>query len=402
MKKLISIILIIMMILGAVACNSTKSNESKEEVKETEKKTDSDTDGEEVKETEKKTDSDTDGEEVERKPFKIGFSVWGTSDSHGRYVSQAASWVEELGGEVIVDVAQGFTIDAQVASIENLIQSGADIVSFCAYSGEAVIPKISELAEKNEVYFVMWDTTVSDPAIQEMVDSNPYFVGTTNEGQFEAGYETVEYLAEQGATDFVIIKYAIGVAICDERVDGASKAIDDLGLNLTYVIEVPEDTKKAVEDTLVNYPEVNAVVAVGGTAMYVTPSIQAIESVGRKGEVLTSGFDFSDTMGAELEAGDLSLVLGGHVVTTHFANLMALSAYWGDPINPDKEQLMIPYLTVTSPEDIDNFNKYVVGDVPPYTPEEMLDSISSDKTFDDFQKIAMEYSIEDVISRRGE
>ena len=148
MKKLISIILIIMMILGAVACNSTKSNESKEEVKETEKKTDSDTDGEEVKETEKKTDSDTDGEEVERKPFKIGFSVWGTSDSHGRYVSQAASWVEELGGEVIVDVAQGFTIDAQVASIENLIQSGADIVSFCAYSGEAVIPKYQNWLRK--------------------------------------------------------------------------------------------------------------------------------------------------------------------------------------------------------------------------------------------------------------
>ncbi len=332
--------------------------------------------------------------------FKMGLSIWGTSDNHGRYVAQAAQWCEALGGTVVVDVAQGFTIEAQITSIENLIQSGVNMLTFCAYAGESSIPKISQLCQENQVYFAIWDTTITDPEIQAMVDANPYYCGNTNEDQEAAGYLEVKTLADKGAKNFVLFKYAVGVATCDEREAGALKAIEELGLNNVYTIVAPDDAKKAVQDVLTNYPEVDAIVALGSTASYVTPAIQAIDAVGRKGQVYTAGIDFSDTMGSEIANGDLTMVLGGHIVTSHFANLMCISAFRGNPINPDKKQLVIPYLSITSQEDIDNYNKYITGDTPPYTKEEMEDCIT-DKTFDQFQEIVSQYSIEDVVARHG-
>lgn len=332
--------------------------------------------------------------------FKLGFSVWGTSDSHGRYVAQAAEWCEALGGEVVVDIG-GMTPEGQIASAENLIQAGCNAITFCAYTGESIIPKISQLCKENEVYFAIWDTTVEDDSIREMLDANPYFAGTTNEDQEEAGYTAVKQLADKGASNFVLIKYAIGVATCDMREEGALRAIDELGLNCVYTIVAPEDTKKAVQDVLTSYPTVDAIVSLGATSAYITPSIQAIEAVGRKGEVLTAGFDFSDTMGSEIEAGDLSLVFGGHIITSHFANLMALDALFGTPINEERKELIIPYLLVKSTEDIDNYNKYVIGDKP-YTVEEMKEYLkycNPDLTFDKFQEMVSKYSIEDVVKR---
>lgn len=387
MKKLISAFLALTMSIGFMtSCDGNQNSDTS--ATKADETTVSDT---------TKAPSTEPGGETTIKPFKLGFSVWATSDNHGRYVSQAAEWCEALGGEVIVDVA-GVTPEGQIASIENLIQSGADIVTFCAYTGESVIPKISQLCEENGVYFAIWDTTITDPQIQEMVEKNPYFCGTTNEDQVKAGYEAVEVLAEKGAKNFVLIKYAVGVATCDDRETGAVQAIKDLGLNNVYTIVAPEDPKKAVQDVLTNYPEVDAIIALGSTANYITPAIQAIDAVGKKGKVFTSGFDFSDTMSDEIAAGDLSLVFGGHVITTHFANLMCISAFSGNPINPDKAQLTIPYLKVTSTENIQDYNQYIVGDTPPYTADEMLDSISN-KSFADFQDIVNEYSVEDVITR---
>ena len=49
---------------------------------------------------------------------------------------------------------------------------------------------ISQLCQKSKVYFVIWDTTVKDPDIKAMLEANPYFVGTTNEDQITAGYDS--------------------------------------------------------------------------------------------------------------------------------------------------------------------------------------------------------------------
>src|SRR5699024_2263818 len=135
-----------------------------------------DSKGADTGENEKETSvgQEKDSSKGEIPDFKLGFSVWATSDSHGRYVTQAAEWCKDLGGEVVLDVA-GMTPEGQIASAENLIQAGCNAITFCAYTGESIIPKISQLCKENEVYFAIWDTTVTDDLIREMLDDNPYF-----------------------------------------------------------------------------------------------------------------------------------------------------------------------------------------------------------------------------------
>lgn len=334
--------------------------------------------------------------------FKAGLVLWGTSDSHGRYLSEAFSWLENLGGEVLLDTG-ALTPEAMITSAENLIQAGCDIIVFCTYVGESIVPTISNLCKDNGVYWAMWDTTVSSE-IQTMINENPYFCGTTNEDQVDAGYRATKYMIDAGASDFILLKYGIGIPTCDLREEGAISAIQEAGANVTYTLMAPEDTKKAVQDVLVSNPEANAFLSLGAAQSYCTPAIQAIASVGRKGEVQVGGFDFGDDMAKQVEDGDLSIVIGGHVTTAFFSAIMCLNEFWGYSLNPDNAELVIPYVDITSPEDFDNFNKYIVGEEPPYTNEELQQFIiknNPDLTWESFQEKVISFGIEDVIERHG-
>lgn len=259
--------------------------------------------------------------------FKAGLIVWGTSDSHGRYLSESFAWLENLGGEVLFDTG-ALTPEGMITSAENLIQAGCDIIVFCTYVGESIVPTISNLCKDNGVYWAMWDTTVSDD-IQTMINENPYFCGTTNENQVDAGYRATKYMIEAGASDFILLKYGVGIPTCDLREEGAIAAIEEAGAHVTYTLMAPEDTKKAVQDVLISNPEANAFLSLGAAQTYCTPAIQAIASVGRKGEVQVGGFDFGDDMAKQIEDGDMSIVIGGHVTTAFFSAIMCLNEFWG-------------------------------------------------------------------------
>ena len=348
--------------------------------------------------TDTKTTGSGSGATTDVPEFKAGLSIWGTSDSHGRGVSTAASWIESLGGKLIIDTG-AFDADAQIASVENLINSGVDFLTFCAYTGESIIPAIASKCQEAGVYFAMWDTTVTDSTIQAALDANPYYCGTTNEDQYTAGYNGVSELAKQGAKEFALIKYAVGVATCDDREKGAAAAIKDLGLKLSYTLVAPEDVVKGVQDVLTNYKSIDAIFALGGSATYVTPSIQAIDAVGRTGKVKTAGFDFSDTMGDELTSKKASLFIGGHVCTSYYAEIMALSAWMGKPVNPEKKQLTINYLYITDTNGISDYQKYVIDNAP-YSNEDMLKHLNS-KSFDELQGYAAAFTIENIKAARA-
>lgn len=332
--------------------------------------------------------------------FKIGLSIWGTSDAHGSGVSKAVGWFKNLGGSVVTDIA-GTTLDAdsQVASVEHLINAGCDMITVCAYSGQSVIAKISQMCKQNKVYWSLWDTTVTDAKIQSIVAADPYYCGSTNEDGVQAGYDAVKTLAKQGSKNFLLIKYAVGVATCDDREKGATKAIEELGLKKVYTVVAPSDVSKAVQDALTNYPQTDAIVALGSCAMYLTPAIQGIKAVGKTGKIKTAGFDFYDAMKEDITAQKTSLVIGGHVSTAYFSGLLALSAWHGKAINPSKKQIKIPYLYITSTENIDQFNKYVMGNTSPYTKDEMTKALNG--SFDELQATASKWSIQDIISRQG-
>jgi len=335
-------------------------------------------------------------------PFKFGFSIWGTSDGHGRYVTEATKWaVKAMGGDLVIDTG-ALSPDAQITSIENLIQAGCKIVSFCAYTGDACIPKIAQLCKDNGVYFVIWDTDITDPKVKQIVEANPYYVGNTNEDQFSTGYDGVAQLAKLGVKNLVLVKYGIGVATCDDREKGALKAAQEKGIKIAYTIIAPEDAKKAMQDVLVSHPEVDGLFVLGGTESYLSPMNSAIAAAGKSGKVRIASIDFSDAMKGMFASKSLDLIYGGHIVTSTFAALMAVNAYYKTPLSAKPYKVHIPYLKLTSSAESEAYYSLVVGSVPPYNADELKKFVkyyNDGLTLDSFQKMVSQYSISDIQAR---
>ena len=339
------------------------------------------------------------GEQV---PFKYGFICWGTADEHGRTLAAATQWaVEAAGGEFVMD-GSALTAETTIAAAENLIQSGCDIISFCTYAGEASVPQISKLCQENQVYWTMWDTTIADEAVWEMISQDPYFVGTTNEDQYDAGYKTMQKMSEAGATKVIVVKYGVNIPTCDDRCAGDYDAAEELGIEVLYEIVAPEDYKKATQDALIAYPDADGAF-LAGSGSQTTAIASAFEEAG-KSDYVIGAFDYFDSMGEMLQDGSLKVINGGHMVTGTFSAVMGINALFGTPLSEEKYEIVIPYLTLTSYEDYEAYIQYA-SEGAAYTSEELQQNcfpvFNPDVTLESFQEFVSNWSVDDIIARKG-
>lgn len=341
-------------------------------------------------------------ESAETKPFKYGFISWGTADEHGRTLNAAVEWaVDAAGGEFVMD-GSAITAESTVAAAENLIQSGCDMISFCTYAGEASVPQISKLCQENGVYWTMWDTSIADSDIAAMLENDPYYVGSTCEDNYQAGYDTLKAMVEQGASKIILFKYGVNIPTCDDRCDGAYAAAEDLGVDIVYEIIAPEDYKKATLDALVAYPDADGVL-LAGSGTYASSAIAAFKEAGKE-KYFVGAFDYYDQMGQDLASGDLTIINGGHMVTGTFSALMAINAYFGTPLSSEKYQIVIPYLVLKSKEDYDLYKQFA-SEGAAYTSEELqqfLVTYNPEMTMENFQEQVAKWSVDDIKTRKGE
>ena len=375
MKKLLAIFLTLALVFSLAACGGTTTP---------------------TPETDKPA---TGGEQV---PFKYGFISWGTADEHGRTLNAATQWaVEAAGGEFVMD-GSAITAETTIAAAENLIQAGCDIISFCTYAGEASVPQISKLCNENGVYWTMWDTTIADESVKAMIEQDPYFVGTANENQYDAGYKTMEAMAEAGATKVIMIKYGVNIPTCDDRCTGGYDAAKKLGVEVVYEIVAPEDYKKAMQDALIAYPDVDGAF-MAGAAQNSTAIVAAFQDAG-KTDFVIGAFDYLDSMGEMLKAGTLKVINGGHMITGTFTAVMGINALFGTPLSTEKYAIEIPYLTLASYEDYEAYIKYASQGAA-YTAEELQQNcfpvFNPDVTLESFKKFISNWSVADIMARKG-
>lgn len=335
--------------------------------------------------------------------FKYGFASWGTADEHGRTLNAAVGWgVEAAGGEFVGD-AGGFTAEATVTSVENLISAGCQMISFCTYAGEASVPTISDLCREKGVYWTMWDTQIADPEIAAYIAEDPYYVGCTFEDNVAYGYETMKTMGEAGATNVIIIRYGSGIPTCDERCNGGMKYAEEAGITIVddMIISDTAEYKNAVANVLLSHPEVDGVFLAGaGTAS--SSVAEAFRSAG-KDKFYIGAFDYFDGMGDMLKSGELVCINGGHMVTGTFSALMAINTYQGNPLSSDKLEIVIPYLTLKSYEDYEAYIQYASQGAA-YTSEELqqfLVSCNPDLTLESFQEGVSKWSVADIMARKN-
>lgn len=398
-KKLMAVLLAAVMTVGSLAgCGGQEqSGDSAPE-----QTTSEETGVETAAESTEGEQNELETENAETKPFKYGFISWGTADEHGRTLNAAVKWaVDAAGGEFVMD-GSAITAESTVAAAENLIQSGCDMISFCTYAGEASVPQISKLCQENGVYWTMWDTSIADSDIAAMLENDPYYVGSTCEDNYQAGYDTLKAMVEQGASKIILFKYGVNIPTCDDRCDGAYAAAEDLGVDIIYEIIAPEDYKKATLDALVAYPDADGVL-LAGSGTYASSAIAAFKEAGKE-KYFVGAFDYYDQMGQDLASGDLTIINGGHMVTGTFSALMAINAYFGTPLSSEKYQIVIPYLVLKSKEDYDLYKQFA-SEGAAYTSEELqqfLVTYNPEMTMENFQEQVAKWSVDDIKTRKGE
>ncbi|MDY4490993.1 MAG: substrate-binding domain-containing protein [Candidatus Faecousia sp.] len=390
MKKLLAILLACVMLISLTACSGSNDASAQTQTP--------------------KTDAPASDSEAapsntpEVKPFKYGFICWGTADEHGRTLNAAVQWaVEAAGGEFIMD-GSAISAESTVAAAENLISAGCDMISFCTYAGESTVATISDLCQANQVYWTMWDTTISDAEIQAYIDNDPYYVGCTSEDNVTAGYNTMKSLGEAGATNVIIIRYGSNIPTCDDRCTGALNYIQEAG-GITVVedmiIQSGDDYKNAISNVLLAHPEVDSVL-LAGSGTYSSSVAEAFKEKG-KDTFYIGAFDYFDSMGDMLKSGELTVINGGHMVTGTFSALLAINSYFGSPLSAQKAHITIPYLVLDSYEDYEAYIQYASQGAA-YTSEELqqfLVAYNPDLTLDSFQEGVSKWSVDDIMSRKN-
>lgn len=329
------------------------------------------------------TQSSTTQAKVTLKPFKLGWAGAGSADDMVNFIRTVKWACDAAGGELVTDFSST-SAEALITVVENLISGGCDLISVPNFFGEAPFPQISKICQENQVYWVLWDTTVTDPDIQEILKNDPYFVGFTQEDQIKVGTDGANALVAAGCKNIIIYEFGPGYTT-DQRREGVQKVCDENNVNIVDIIQAPQDPKKAMADSLLAHPEADGFFANGG---YLVPMVSAIQESGR--DVKVTCCDLFDGIDQYFDDGTLVSVDSGNMSSNFFAVMLLLNAYNGTPLTTGEDTVYIPEFTFTSAEQVREYEEYCQNDTNPvYTSEDLplfLKALDPSLTLESFQQ----------------
>lgn len=363
MKKWLSIILALALILALAACAATTPNESDDP------------------ETEQGTPA------AEKGDITIGVSIWGTSDPLGGSVKKMLDAAAAALGVTLIYDEQEHISENVVSGVENLCAAGVDGIVICN-SADSEMSSVIKTCEQNEVYLSQFFRIIGDPEISDYAVSSKYYVGCTHEAEVENGYNLgTILLAEKGARHIGWTAWRVGDATSLARQEGYQKAVDEWNKDnpddkaeLYPLVDdkyTSEEARAGAEGMIDSYPNMDAIIVVGGGGMALSGVLAAVDGRGLTGQYHIVSTDFTATLGEQLENGELSAMSGGHYADPLFSFMMVYNAIKGNYTIPEDGFLEVnfPYLFVASSEDYASYEKYFVNDLP-YNEEELKARIS--------------------------
>ena len=312
---------------------------------------------------------------------------------------------ETLGCEIEYS-ENNFETEKLITNVENLFASGCQVVNICN-SGDAQVQQAVKIAEKNDGVIFQFFRTLNDQAVIDYVMKSKSYGGQIHEDELSVGYNLGLILAEKGAKKVGLMNYTRGDLTAETRQAGYEKAFAEKGIEVvaeTWDVTTSELGTKTTENYLAAYPDIGAVVLVGGGSEAVYGITSALKSAGKAGKVLFTTTDFYDGQDADLKDGTLSGISGGHWCDPFFGFMMAYNTAAGafkDGGLPKEIALDMIYLA--SGDDADLFAKWFEESLP-YTPDEikaMSFVHNPDFTLDGFVATAKALSIDDVVKRHG-
>lgn len=328
-------------------------------------------------------------------PHKIGVIWYGYTDLLGTSVKKNLEYIgREFNCEMVFSAA--YLPEDIVSETENLIQSGIDGIMTLGINANMI-----EQCDKAGVYLAQFCNETTEAELLGMMKASEYFVGMVNENDEACGEAMVDDLYARGCRNIVWLSLQAGAsANHDNRVRGIEKAIEkysDLNVLSNYR---GTDMADALTNFAVIYPEMDGIITTGGAAEEI---YQVISSEGLTGKVIFATIDIGEGTGERLESGDLGWIGGGQFPTSSIAFSLLYNAITGNKILEDNTQVLLrQFMVLQNIEDYNNYVKYVEGDIPPYTGDEikaLIKAFNPDASINLYNNYNNSYSIEDVVTR---
>ncbi len=392
MKKIIAVLLTLTMVFSMVGCGNTPAKESNVQTEEAQ------TDGAlDAAVSDKKGAAEICGDPNGK--YTVGVIIHTTTDFLcAKYKDYTDYLGKAYGVKFNYYIIENFADETYLAAIENLCAQGVNAIITTNFSGTAVLQGL-KTCEENGVYLgVGWSQI--DESIKEQVFANDYFVGSSYEADYDAGYQIIESLIDSGCKNIAAIGYEPGITCHDRRWEGMMQAFEDhpeiqkageyRGLEFT----------KAVEDFLAADDSIDGIAI---TLLGIEYCSEPIKSAGREGEVKIAFCDLSDNCQESLDNKDTVCAIGGQYADVVFPFVLIYNALEGTPL--DKVEVPVNFIVCKSGTEFADYMKYLHNDgVFAWTTEEvdqLIKSKNSDVTSEDLLKMGKSYSIEDTIARHG-
>jgi hypothetical protein len=219
------------------------------------------------------------------------------------------------------------------------------------------------------------------------------------------GYRAAEALYNKGSRKFGISGVTKGLS---RTHDLRAQAFIDFVKSKADAKMLAEDyslllVKEAIDSFAASFPEMDGIFSTFGTES----AYQAIHANGLSGRVKYACIDITESVGDYLKSGDLGWVAGGQYGTT-MVGFAILYNYLADGtrIIPDASATFYrPFLEIADLDDYAVYVKLVDGKIPVYSVGEvgnMIHAFNPAVDFAFFQKMAKDYSIDDIEARHGD
>lgn len=347
---------------------------------------------------------------IDNKDIKIGVSIWSSTDVLGSQCKKILDEAADALGVQVQYVDQGHVSEKVTSSVEQLVAAGCQGIIICNSSDTEMTSAI-KTANDNKVYLSQFFRIIDKEKsadIYKLATDSPYYIGAVHENEPENGEKLVEILLNKGDRNIGLIGWEQGDATWLGRWEGYKAGVEkwnkehpDDQAKLSepqYAGTSSEGGSKAAEALMAADPNLDALIPAGGGGDPLQGVIAAVERAGKTADIDIVSTDFLPDLGERLKNGSMAGESGGHYCDPLFSFMMVYNAIKGNytGIEGKFEDVLFPYLYVSSPEDYVDYEKYFVEKLP-YTKEELVSM--SELSLDDLKAIAAKLSIQDAMER---
>ncbi|MBD5456460.1 MAG: sugar ABC transporter substrate-binding protein [Lachnospiraceae bacterium] len=355
---------------------------------------------EEIKEEtgEKSADLPEESEEPRESLFRIGYPAITTPsamlcarDANAAYICEA------LGGEAVFALQESWATEDIINCVEQLIELDVDAIVICPIS-EAPMARIAQLCDDAGVYYIWNHRQIYDQEIMDLCTSSEYFLGWAVEDEYSAAYNCMQYMSEQGITDICLITEDLSDTVAALREQGTRAGAEDFGITIHSEFRGPKSANEiteAVESFLSAYPETQLIFVTGATIdAHVDAITSATEQAGRN-DVKMAALDLLENADDATKEGRFLVQAGGqHVPNYVYCTVVAAHALLdGQRLGQNYIDLNMALSLAYDYDDLTGYYDYVIGDLPLYTADELVNIFFKDGfTAEDLKKLAENYS----------